>query len=275
MVESEEAAFEFFVSHEQFAEAVEPTMCHLHNPSPRFLCRVSAFVADFLAAAFDVGNVAVGLDDAQSRSAGIACVGAQMLATPLGCRRAREHEGIQHRLQLTDVMSVGAGHDQRQRNATTVYQQMSLAAIFSPDPSDWGRRLPVPAAPSSWRHQCFASAKRPLQGRRTRLGPRATAPRTHRPSAIREITGEPRWRSRTAQQGSPSIGIPCAGRKRWLQTPSGTTWVCDPRPACGHTLAPDRELSQAARAPRAPKTRPSLPTTAPSSSPWPYSSHAR
>lgn len=67
MVEFEETAFRFFVSHKQFSEAVEPTMCHLHNPLPRFLCRVSAFVADFLAAAFDVGNVAVGLDDARSR----------------------------------------------------------------------------------------------------------------------------------------------------------------------------------------------------------------
>lgn len=90
------------------------------------------FVADFLAAAFDVGNLAVGLDDARSWSAGIARVGAQMFATPQGCRRACEHEGIQHRLQLTDVMSVSSGHDQRQRDATTVYRQMSLVAIFSP-----------------------------------------------------------------------------------------------------------------------------------------------
>jgi len=38
------------------------------------------------------------------------------------------------------VIDVGCGHDDRQRDATPVHQQVALAALFFPDPSGWARR---------------------------------------------------------------------------------------------------------------------------------------
>jgi hypothetical protein len=45
---------------------------------------------------------------------------------------------------LTDIMTMGPGHDQRQRDAMPVHQKMALASLFSPYPSGSGRRLLAP-----------------------------------------------------------------------------------------------------------------------------------
>jgi len=52
-----------------------------------------------------------------------------------------KHDGIKNRLQLRNIMPIGSGHDERQRDATPVHQQMALAPIFSPDPWGWVRYL--------------------------------------------------------------------------------------------------------------------------------------
>ena len=83
MVESEEASFEFLIPYEQLAKAIEPTMRDLHNPPPGSLRRMTSFLFGFLSAPFDVGNVTTLLNDAKCWRAGIACIGAQVLAAPL------------------------------------------------------------------------------------------------------------------------------------------------------------------------------------------------
>ncbi len=57
MVEAEEAAFELFIPHEQFANAIEPAMRDFHNPPPGALRRMPPLLLGFLPAPFDVGNV--------------------------------------------------------------------------------------------------------------------------------------------------------------------------------------------------------------------------
>ena len=52
---------------------------------------------------------------------------------------------IEHPFELADIMSMGPGYDDRQRDSTAVHQQMTLAAIFFPDPSGWDRRRREPA----------------------------------------------------------------------------------------------------------------------------------
>lgn len=113
MVQPEEALLQFFVAHEQFAEAIEPTVRHFHDPPSGFLAWITLFFLRFLTPSFYVRNVAVRFDDLQRRSAGIACVGAEMFAAPK--RRAwtiHDHR-IQGRCQLTHVMPIGSGHDER------------------------------------------------------------------------------------------------------------------------------------------------------------------
>jgi hypothetical protein len=43
-----------------------------------------------------------------------------------------DHDGIEHGLNLRHAVCVGSRHDEGQRDATPVHQQMALAAVFSP-----------------------------------------------------------------------------------------------------------------------------------------------
>ena len=58
-----------------------------------------------------------------------------------------DDHGIQYGTELTDVMSVRSGNDQRQRDATRVHQKMALGPFFSPDPWDSGQSPLVQGAP--------------------------------------------------------------------------------------------------------------------------------
>ena len=83
-------------------------------------------------------------DDLQRPSASISSIGTQVLAAPGVRGLALDHDGLQHLLELCDVMLIGPGHDERQRDATAVHQQVALAPFFFPDRSGWA---PPPVAP--------------------------------------------------------------------------------------------------------------------------------
>lgn len=147
MVERQEAVFEFFVTHQQFPESVEPTMAGLYHPAAGLLLGVSPFLCRFALAADHMRDIAMCQDHGHGAFAAIGCIGAQVLgATQPGCR-AFDHDGIEHGLNLLHVVRVRSGHDEGQRDSTPVHQQMALAAIFSPDPLDWLQRQLAPAAP--------------------------------------------------------------------------------------------------------------------------------
>ena len=147
MIERQEAALKLLVPHEQLAKAVEPAVAHLDNPAPRLLLGVAPFVVRLLASIDHVRNVAMVQDDPHGRFASIARVCTQMLVAPLRRCLALDHDGLKHRIDLSDVVLIGPGHDDRQRDATPVHQQVSLAPFFFPDRSDCGRPLLVPRAP--------------------------------------------------------------------------------------------------------------------------------
>src|SRR6218665_1867789 len=144
---------------------------------------------------------------------------------------------------------------------------MTLAPIFSPDPSDWAPPLLVPAAPSSWRHQCFASAMQCPRSRRIQPSPLSTGPRIRPPSATPESGHGSRLHYQSALPVTPSIGSPCAVHTRCLQTPAARPWACGLHPLYAYSCALRCEPSSVAVAQHVPTTRPSPPTTAPSFSP--------
>ena len=147
MVEGDEAAMELLVSHEQLAKTVEPTVADLDHPTARFLRRIAPLGISLFATTDDMRDVAVRLDDLQCTPASIAGVGAQVLAATDARRLALDHDGLQHCVELRDVMLVRSGHDERQRDATAVHQQVTLAPLFFPDPSGWDRQTLAQAAP--------------------------------------------------------------------------------------------------------------------------------
>ncbi|KZC22553.1 hypothetical protein RHOFW104T7_00085 [Rhodanobacter thiooxydans] len=113
MVQRQEAALQLLVPYQQLAETIEPAMRDLYDPAPGPFVRVTLQLSRFLSASFDMGDVAVLLDDHQRRRPGIACVGAQMLASTLERWRTLDHDRLQYGLQLRDIMPIRAGHDDR------------------------------------------------------------------------------------------------------------------------------------------------------------------
>ena len=173
-----------------------------------------------------MGNVAMLLNDLPRWGAGIASIGAQVFVSPDRWVGALNHDGSKHRLQLRNIMPIGPGHDERQRDARTVHQQMALAPIFSPDPSDWGLRFAVPLVLSSLHRQCFAIAKRYPQTRRTQRDPISIVLQRLRPSPTPESARGLRWHYQTARRGVPSTGNRCVIQTRYPQIPVGDLWVC-------------------------------------------------
>ncbi len=147
VIERHEAALELLVSDEQLAEAVEPAMANLDHPAPSLLRWVSSLGSGLLWATDDMKDVAVRFDDLQCPPVAIAGIGTQVLAAPRARGLALDHDGLQREIDLRDLMLVGPGHDERQRDATAVHQEMSLAPPFSPDPSGWVRPPLAPVAP--------------------------------------------------------------------------------------------------------------------------------
>ena len=147
VVECDETAFEFFIPHEQLAKAVEPAVANLDHPAPRPPGRVAPLGIGFLVAINDVGDVAVALDDSQGRPPSVPCVGAQVLAAPRAWCLALDHAGLQNGIELRDVMRIRSCHDERQRDATPVHQQVALAPLFFPDRSGCARPPLAPMGP--------------------------------------------------------------------------------------------------------------------------------
>lgn len=122
-------------------------MAGLYHPASGLLLWIAFFLHRFALAADNVRDVAVGQDDLHGALAPVPCIGAQVLGAALLGVRALDHDGIEHCRNLRHVMCVGSGHDERQRDATPVHQQMAFASVFSPDPSDSGQQLLVPMVP--------------------------------------------------------------------------------------------------------------------------------
>jgi len=168
-------------------------MANLNNPAPGLLLRGAPLDCCLRSATDDVRDVAVALDGAQMLGTTVACVGAKVFVSPVGWILAFDDNGAEYRIKPLAVVDVGPAHDERQRDATAVHQQVAFASLFSPGPSGSGRQLLVPRVPSSSRHRRFAIATRCLACRR--IPPNRLSRRLQRspPSPIRESVCGWRW----------------------------------------------------------------------------------
>gem|GEM_PF-1323719 len=273
MVECHEAALEFLVTHKQLSEAIEPAMADLDNPAPRLFVRIAPQDVSFATPANDVRDVAVLLNGAKVLDPTVARVGAQMFVSSTGRVLALDDDGAKDVIKPLAVVDVGPAHDERQRDATTVHQQVALAAFFSPDPSGWDPRLLVPAALSSWRHPHSASARRCLPSGRTRPILLATGSRKSLRFPIPESVCGWRWRCQSALWAAPSTGNPCAARRQSPRTPVGPAWAAGLPPACARRPCPWPD-ALVPTALRVAKTHRLPPTNQLASSPWPQSNAA-
>ena len=122
-------------------------MADLDDPTPGFPTGMPLLGFLFLCATGHMSNVVVTLNDLQRRLATISGIQAQVFGATISGRLALDHDGRQDGVELRDVMPVRSGHDERQGDATAVDQQVTLAALFFPDQSGWGRPALAPVGP--------------------------------------------------------------------------------------------------------------------------------
>ena len=190
----------------------------------------------------------------------VARVGAQMFVSSVGWGLALDNNCTEHRIKPLAVMDIGPAHDERQRDATAVHQQMAFASLFSPGPSGSGRQLLVPMVPSSSRHRRFAIATRYPASRRIPPSQPSRLLQRSPPSPIRESVCEWRWRCQSAQQAVPSTGSLSATQTRWPRTPGVLALPADLLQACERTVCPGPVRVEGPVVPHAARTHPLPPT---------------
>src|SRR3990172_9231795 len=128
-----------FIANQELSETAEPGMRNLHNPAPGLVSVLFAHL--FFAARAYVRAIITRHDLLERRLAGKARIRAQVLRVIWPDLGAFDNDRIQRSRQLRHVVSISSDYDDRQRDATLVDQEHSLAPIFFPDPSGWGRQI--------------------------------------------------------------------------------------------------------------------------------------
>src|SRR5512139_864548 len=113
------AVGELLEAYEKFPKAVVPGMCCFDDPAP--VLRRSAGTTLLPSNAWGVAMLP---DRLLGRFSVVATISVQE-GTDLG-RRWLEDASVKDGAKLGDVIAICSGHDQRQRDATPVYQQMPL-----------------------------------------------------------------------------------------------------------------------------------------------------
>ena len=126
----------------------------VHGSRERF------FRLDFLAAAPYMRDI-VPVDYALvCRFTVIAFVGAKMLKLVCRWLWSLNDNVIQYGFQLSYIMPISPGYDDRQRDAMLFYQQMAFASFFFPCPSGSDQPPPEPKVLWSWHYQYSAITRR-------------------------------------------------------------------------------------------------------------------
>ena len=124
---------QLLISDEKLSKPVEPGVRRFHDPAS-ILRRTPASAL----LPCDSWGVTSNADLLANRFPVIPLIRIQETLLPL---RKGNDDGIEHRGELADIMSMGPGDDQRQRDATCVHQEMTLCFLFSPGLSDSDRLL--------------------------------------------------------------------------------------------------------------------------------------
>ena len=249
-----------FITHQQFAEAVQPRMRSFHFPPPgRLLAATNRF--GLLSDLPHMGDVTTISHDHGSGLSAVSLIGAQILPTPTRRFGAPNHNAVQGFRQQLDIMSVGPADDKGERDASPVDQQAAFGPFFSPDL--WGCCPPLPKPTELYPgcRQCSAIPKRSLPDHRIRPNPPATDGEKIRQRAIAENDGEPPWRCQNSWAGL-STGSPSATHTRWRQTRRAASRICARPRGVADIFAPLPE-SRESEPTASPETRvpPTLPTS--------------
>jgi len=253
----------FLEPHQNLPEAVEPRVGRCHHPSPRLVSRDLFLVVPFLSPGNDVRDIPAGHHGGLCRDTEGSLVRTQVLGgvSRPRCRTIPETR-VQDRFPPGHVMSIGSGHDERERDATGVHQEMPLASFFSPDPWGCSRQLLVPVGLLSWPRRSTASPRRSLPSRHIPQVPLSRGSETDPLLPIPGSTGEWRWDFRRPPSARLSTDTPSAAHRQCPRTPGGRPGICVLRRGDGHRSGlPPAVFGESAVSP-VPRTGRRLPRTA-------------
>jgi len=228
-------------------------MGSLHDPTASFESWIGQLFMGLFTSLLDVRLIVPFNDRIQCRRALVARIGAEIVL-PRSSRHLYD-DLVLRGLKQFYVLRVCAAGDERERDTNSVDQQASFAPIFSPDPWGWGPRIRSPAVLCALRRRCSASSTRWLPSRHTRLVRLATDGERSPPAATSENANVQHWRCQT-HLAAPSIGNPCAIRKRWRKRFGAAAWACGQHQACEDKHDQLTAVEQESMAQPSPKTHP-------------------
>ena len=121
----------YFITNLPTAKQVVPAVATFHNPSSCSVSRISFPLLLFVAARFDVCDVAASRRRPTQLWVVVAFVAAQMLARFFLRRGSRKDHGVQRRGELLHVVPVGASKRDGQRNAVGIRERVPFGAQFA------------------------------------------------------------------------------------------------------------------------------------------------
>ena len=192
-------------------------MTHFHNPSPRFVIRMMYLFTDLLTARADVRNIAIAYYSFACWFSGISGISAKIFLFR-AIFRWEVDPVFQYRIKLRNVVPIRTCDDDRQGDATLVYQQMAFGPVFFPCPLDSGRRFPWPKGLSSWSRLCFATPRPSPPSHRIQQALAATGQGKNLPAPTCENRHAPNWNSQTVLLAMLSIGFQYEARKQSPRT---------------------------------------------------------
>ena len=119
-------------------------MVCLYDPSSRLELWIAFYFCSLFVSRANVRNISPRGHDIAF--ACICCIKTEVFDHASAARLRLSHNlGGEKRVNFLAVMDVGSGHDDRQRDATPVDENVALGTFFSPCPLGWALRIRVPA----------------------------------------------------------------------------------------------------------------------------------
>jgi hypothetical protein len=140
---------------------------------------------------------------------------------------------------LGDIMPLGPGNDEGQRDAMPVYQHVAFAAVFPPGQWGWA---PPPLEPMGlwlWQNQGFARTRRCLPSHQTPLSQHAKWLKIALPAPTYENRHAPNWDCQTSPWAGPSTGSRYEEHTQLPQKLGDSPRAFAPRPSCGDNVCVD------------------------------------
>ena len=211
---------------QDFPKTVHQRMAGFHNPPSCAMTRNRCFFLSLLTTGSDMWSIASVLHRHAGLFAVKGLVSTQMLRF-FRCRLgAIDHNIVQNRLHLSNVMTVGSGDNDGERGTSGVHQDVPLGPLLFPDPLDWRRRTLEREGLWSLHHPYFASPRQSPVTRRCPSSQPATVQGKTRLAPTPGSSGGWRWGSRIALAAGFSTDNLWAVHRQCLQKPAGKVIAC-------------------------------------------------